>query len=293
MKVFTKTSGLLEIHLSVLLFGLSGLFGKFLSLSPLLIVLGRTFFASIVLCVVLRFFRLSLKVDSKKDFWMFGGLGALLALHWLAFFHSIQLSTVAVGLLTYSTFPVFVTFLEPYLFNEKIRLFDILTAIGVVVGVFLVVPTFDISNSITQGAFWGVIAGFTFAILSLLNRKYVKKYPPLVIAAYQNIFATLVFIPLALFQERDLQIRDFALLLVLGVFCTAGAHALFIKGLSHLKTQLASIIASLEPVYGILFALILLGEIPTGRTLLGGLIILGTTVIASMVPHASGKQPNR
>ena len=77
------------------------------------------------------------------------------------------------------------------------------------------------------------------------------------------------------------------MLAVLGVFCTALAHVLFIKSLVHIKTQLASITACLEPVYGIIFAFVLLGEIPTLRTILGGSIILGTIAIASIKRHAS------
>ncbi|MBF0276547.1 MAG: DMT family transporter [SAR324 cluster bacterium] len=281
---------MIEIHISVLLFGFSGLFGKFLSLAPLLIVLGRTFFASVILLLVLRFFKQTLTVRTKADFWIFAGLGGLLAIHWLTFFHSIQLSTVAIGLITYSTFPIFVTFLEPVFFKEKIRALDILTSISVFVGVFLVLPSFDLNNRIAQGVFWGIAAGFTFAVLSLLNRKYVRNYPPLVIASYQNIFATLVFIPLSLFQTWDIKTSDIFLLIMLGVFCTAGAHLLFIKGLVHIKTQLASIIASLEPVYGIIFAFILLGEFPSMRTLSGGLIIIGTTVGATMLSNASKRQ---
>ena len=81
---------------------------------------------------------------------------------------------------------------------------------------------------------------------------------------------------------------DFLLLAVLGIFCTAFAHVLFIKSLVHIKTQLASITACLEPVYGSLFAFVLLGEIPSLRTILGGGIIIGTIALASMNPHAKG-----
>jgi len=277
-----KIHGLVEIHVAVLLFGLAGLFGKFLTLSPLLIVFGRTFFASITLGLILAFSTIKLRAKSKRDLSALMLLGVILAIHWITFFHAIQMSTVAVGLLTFSTFPIFVTFMEPYFFKEKLRRFDMLTAGFVVLGLIFVIPSLNFQNNITQGALWGTISGFMFAVLSILNRKYVGTYPSMMIVWYQNWMATLTLLPFVFFEDLTLQATDVVLLALLGIFCTALAHVLFIKSLAHIKTQLASIIACMEPVYGIIFAFVLLGEIPALRTILGGCIILGTIAIASM-----------
>ena len=282
-----KRPGLIEIHFAVLLFGLAGLFGKFLFLSPLVIVFGRTSFAALTLSAILFYSKTQICTKSIQDFTVLILLGILLAIHWITFFHAIQISTVAVGLLTFSTFPVFVTFMEPYFFKEKLRRFDMLTAGSVVMGLILVIPSLDFQNNITQGAFWGTISGFTFAVLSILNRKYVNTYPSMVIVCYQNWMATLVLFPFLFFEDLSLQPADFLLLAVLGIFCTALAHVLFIKSLVHIKTQLASITACLEPIYGIIFAFVLLGEIPALRTILGGCIILGTIAIASRKRHTN------
>jgi len=282
-----KRHGLVEIHIAVLLFGLAGLFGKFLSLPALVIVFGRTSFAALALSAILFCSKTQIRTKSIQDFSVLILLGIILAIHWTTFFHAIQISTVAVGLLTFSTFPVFVTFMEPYFFKENLRRFDMLTAGFVVLGLILVIPSLDFQNNITQGAFWGIISGFTFAVLSILNRKYVSTYPSMVIVWYQNWIATLTLLPFVFFEDLTLQATDFALLAVLGIFCTALAHVLFIKSLVHIKTQLASITACLEPVYGIIFAFVLLDEIPPMRTILGGCIILGTIAIASIKRHAN------
>jgi len=102
-----------------------------------------------------------------------------LAIHWGTFFQAIQISTVAVGLLAFSTFPIFTTFLEPIFFKEKLRLSNIILAIITLGGVALVIPNFELSNNVTQGALWGIASGFSFSILSILNRKYVKIIPVL------------------------------------------------------------------------------------------------------------------
>lgn len=280
MKKYTQ--GLLAVHLAVLLFGLSGLFGKLLPLPPLVIVLGRTLFSSFTLGLALCFQRQSIRVRSRSDFWAFFLLGSILAVHWTTFFHAIQVSTVAVGLLTFSTFPVFVTFMEPSFFGERLRIFDIWTALLVFCGLVLVIPSFDFGNRVTQGAFWGTVSGLTFAVLSILNRKYVQTYSSSLIAFYQNAAAALILLPFCSQGSKALDARNLFFLAILGVFCTALAHALFIRGLRDIRAQLAGVTASLEPVYGILLALILLDEVPCARTVAGGTLILGTTVLAAM-----------
>ena len=95
------------------------------------------------------------------------------------------------------------------------------------------------------------------------------------------MFATLILLPFLLTGSRSMGSKDLVLLALLGVFCTALSHGLFIKGLRYVRAQLASVTAGLEPVYGVLFAFLLLGEIPTLRIALGGIIILSATVFAS------------
>ncbi len=273
---------MLEIHCAVFLFGLAGLFGKFLALPPLLIVLGRTVFASICLILIIACYKKRLTIKSGRDFKILAALGIILAIHWVTFFHSIQISTVAVGLLTFSTYPFFVTILEPYFFKEKLTFFPVCLAVLVCIGVTLIIPSFNFSNNITQGVFWGILSGFTFAVLSLLNRKYVQTYSPLIITFFQNLFAAVVLFPFLFFEEWEIHAGDIFFLMLLGIFCTALAHTLFISGLMHVKTQIASIVAGLEPVYGIIFALVLFGEVPSLRTLSGGVLIMGTAVLATL-----------
>src|SRR4030042_2242589 len=266
-RVGVRREGMLEIHAAVLLFGIAGLFGKLISAPPPVIVFGRTLFATIGLAAVVFLFKIRFKPNSRADLWKMIFLGVLLAFHWVAFFLSIQISTVAVGLLTFAAFPVFVTFMEPYYFNETLRQMDILTAVLVFAGLWFIVPSFDFGNRTTQGAFWGLLSGLSFAFLSILNRKQSAAYPPIMIAAYQNAAASVVLFPFLFCFRFQLSLKDYLLLSVLGLACTALFHSLFIRSLKFIKTQLASVIAGLEPVYGSIFAAVLLGEIPSERTI--------------------------
>ena len=99
---------------------------------------------------------------------------------------SIQSSTVAVGTLTVSTFPVFVIFLEPYLFHEKLKKSDVFCTLMMLVGVFFIVPAFQMDNQITQGVLWGLLSAFTYAILSLMNRRFSSRYPATLVSLYEQ-----------------------------------------------------------------------------------------------------------
>ena len=131
---------LTSIHLAVLLFGFSGLFGKFLTCTPVVIVFGRTLCASLALLpLVLASGMNPLRIRPQRlKIYIFQG--ALLAFHWCTFFLSIQISTVALGLLTFSTFPLFATLLEPFFFKQRLKLKDLQVALLVFVGLVMVLP---------------------------------------------------------------------------------------------------------------------------------------------------------
>jgi len=272
-----KKQSLIEIHAAVVLFGLAGLFGKWLVLSPFIIVLGRVFYASAALFLFFLLTKTNMRIFPARNYAVFILLGFILAVHWVAFFHSIQISTVAIGLLSYSSFPVFTAFLEPLFFKERIKISMIVCALLCLAGVFLIIPQFDLDNSTYRGVLWGLFAGFTFSILTILNRKLSLRYSSLLIAFYQDFWATLFLLPFFFILRPQISSRDILLLLALGIFCTALSHSLFIKGMRHINAQTAAIISSLEPVYGIILALLILKEIPAVRTVLGGMVILGTT----------------
>lgn len=273
--------GLPEVHAAVALFGLAGLFGKWLTLSPLLIVLGRVAFASLALGIAIAAARLSLRRIIKESAGLLVLLGGLLAVHWASFFQAVQVSSVAVGLLSYACFPVFAVLLEPLLFRERMSGTNLFLAGACLAGVFLIVPRFDLSEAVYQGVLWGLLSGLTFAVLAVFNRRLAQKHPAPAVAFLEDLTAALFLLPAVLVGSPDIDGRSVWLLAVLGVVCTAGAHTLFIEGLKKVRAQTASIISSLEPVYGIALAFWLLGERPAARTLAGGAIILAAVSVLS------------
>lgn len=284
-----RRTGLTQIHIAVLLAGGAGLFAKFLPVGAAVLTAGRTLFGCLALLAFALLTRQSLRLRNRRDLLALALSGALLAAHWFTFFLAIQVSTVAIGLLAFSTFPLFVTFLEPLVFGERLRRRDVAVALTVSAGLVLVTPGFDLGNHLTQGLLWGVLSAFLYALLSLLCRSYAGKYPAACVSFYQQGFAALCMLPLALQWQGSLSSEDILLLLLLGVVFTALGQGLVVASLRHLRAQTTSIVFGLEPVYGILLAWLMLGETPAGRTLLGGLLICGAALASSMAQPESEK----
>jgi drug/metabolite transporter (DMT)-like permease len=281
---FSK-SHLFRIHVAVFLFGGAGLFAKFIPLSPMFITFARVFFAAVSLSVPILLSRRSYHKKNAATYLRLFIPGILLAFHWYCFFKSISLSTVAIGLLTYSTFPVFVIFLEPFFFREKLHLSSLFFALITLFGVFLIVPDYDIYNNITQAVIYGILSGISFAFLSIYNRKLVQVFEATEIALFQNFTAFICLLPFAVVNFPVISGRDIGLLALLGIVFTGLAHTLFISSMKKIRARTASIIASLEPVYGILLACLLLNEFPSVRVITGGLIILTVVLIISFMHY--------
>ncbi len=276
--------GVWRVNGAVLLFGLAGVLGRMTGLPAPLITLGRVVFAGIALAIGAGVARVSLRPRRRADLALLVGQGLLLALHWTAFFQAILVSNVAIGLLAFSTFPLFTVGLETLLLRRRPNRVQFGAALLTLPGVALLTPALDVHTGATQGVLWGLLAGATFALLSVVNRGLTRDYSSLTISLYQDGVAALVLLPtLALTPTTGLlSLRTLGLLLALGLGCTALAHTLFIAGLRSVTAQLASLIGALEPVWGVLFAYLLLGETPTLRMLLGGALILCAVVIPAL-----------
>jgi drug/metabolite transporter (DMT)-like permease len=282
-----NSRNLLSIHAAVLLFGFAGLFGdkRVLPLSSVVIVFGRVVFASAALLLASLVQKNILRSLSRRSVCAFALLGILLAAHWTTFFQSVKDAGVALALITYTTFPVFVAFLEPLFFRERLHAVDVLRAAVALVGIVILQPRFELNDRATQGILWGIASGATFALLTLLNRRFVRDHSSMTIALYQDLFAAAVLLPFVFTGGQSITIYDLLLLAVLGVLCTAVAHSLFIAGMHGVSARAASMIACLEPVYGALLAVLFLGDSLPLRTALGGIVVLGVAFHATVKPR--------
>ncbi len=283
----TPRASLVALHLAVALFGFAGLFGKWITWDPVAIVLGRTAVAALVLAAVVH----SRTGEPRPSGRVIVPNGLILAVHWVAFFASIQTSTVAIGLLGYASFPMFVPLLEWVMLGVAATRGGLFRAALVALGLVLLIPEFSWASHTVRGLAWGVLSGFTFALLTVRTRQISPGQGPLNIALWQNAVAALCVLPIVLWRGGagvPVTADALVLVLLLGVFCTALAHSFYIASLARLTASTVAVVAALEPVYGIVLALWLLHEVPDMRTMTGAALLIGAATFAS---HRAGKAP--
>jgi len=215
--------------------------------------------------------------------------GVLLAGHWTAFFASIKFSTVAIGLVTFSTCPVFVALLEPFVYKEKLKLSAVLASLSVLCGVVVISGVYLGEAKYVSGIVLGVLSGFSFAILQIINRRLTRNSNSSQIALVQNGVAALLLLPIVCSGLSAIESEQWFVLAVLGVGCTALAHTLFISALKKISVATASLIAAgLEPIYGIILAALFLTQHPGLHVLIGGAIVLATVGFVTFRQNQDG-----
>lgn len=286
---------LISIHIAVLLFGAAGLFAKLIPMSALLLTMGRALFSAISLYMFIHFRHYSLKLNSMKDYFWNGLAGIFLTVHWFFFIMSIQVSKVYIGTITVAAYPIFVIFMEPYLFKEKFQFQNLISVIVICVGIAFLIPSFQLNDSMTLGIFYGLVSSFAFAALSIINRRLASSYNSVIISLYeQTIAAFIMTLVISLIHPTlgEGSFIDFINLVIYGVIFTALAHSLYINGLKDIKAQTASIISVLEPVYSIFLALVFLNERLTSQEIIGTIIIILAVMIHIIQNNHQGEEDN-
>jgi len=260
------------------LLGATALFSKLLPLSAVDITFGRAIVACVMLFGIVKLFRGSIRLGSVKDYLVALFLGLLMAAHWVSYFAAMQYSSVSVGMIALFTFPVMTVLLEP--FFEGIRLVwqDIVSALVVLFGIYLIVPEISLENEITQGVLIGVASAILYSFRNLVHRKHFSHYSGAHAMAYQTL---VIFISLSFFSSDELfkaSKETYIGLVVLGIFLTAVPHALIAASLKHLRAKTFSLIACMQPLYGVSLAIVVLGEQPRWQTIVGGLLVISAAI---------------
>lgn len=273
--------GLFAVHTAVLIFGLTALFSKLISLTALEITLLRSIFAVFVILAIFLWQQKSIKLVNLKDYGIVILLGVLLALHWVTYFHAMQVSSIAVGVIALYTFPIITVFLEPLFHGEKPHIKDIVSAFVVLIGIYLLVPEFSFSNETTLGILWGVLSALFFALRNIIQGHYFKGYSAKHSLLYQTLVTFVVLLPFSFEVIPEVTTFQWGQLLILGVFFTAVPHTLFAFSLLNLKAKTVSLVACVQVFYATVFAALLLGEWVEFSTLIGGVLVVSAAMYES------------
>jgi len=275
-----KQQSLWFLHSAVLLFGGTALFSKLIGLPALDITVYRTGVAAIVLFILLTIQKKKIALANPKDYGVAILLGAVVGIHWVTYFASMQMAGVTVGVIAFFTYPVITVFLEPLLSKTKSRpkVKDIVIAVIVLIGIFLLIPEINLGNQVTVGIIIGVISAFFFALRNVLHKNYFSHYSGPHTMLYQTLVA---FLMLGLFVDvppLEVSTNDWLLVLLAGAIFTAMPHALFASSLRHLSATTAGLISCLQPLYGSVLAFLLLNERVNIMTAIGGMLVISAAL---------------
>jgi len=273
------------LYLAIFLLALNGLFSKVIPLDSVSITQIRSVIAAIALVVFAVIRKRAVKLRGLNQYLGILIIGMILGLHWVSFYHSMQVSTVAIGMISLFTYPVITVVLEPFFNKSRIRVADVVAGIFVMIGIFIMVidDLNQFNNSSVQGVLWGVLSAVLFSIRNLLQKYYYSSVSSDSLIMYQVLsisFMLIVFIDYSSISKLDLQ--GWGLLILLGVVSTATAHSLLSYSLKHLEAKSVAMISCLQPLFATFFAWLLLDEEPTVPIVIGGLIIISVALYESI-----------
>ncbi|WP_316802840.1 DMT family transporter [Pedobacter nototheniae] len=274
---------LLILHLTVFVWGFTGVLGKVISIDAVPMVWYRVLIATTTLLAWFLITKTNLKI-TRKQFIQFFLTGGIVAIHWIFFFHAIKVSTVSVTLVCLSSFTLFTAILEPLIKKQPIFMGDILVGLLIIAGIYLI---FKFESQYTLGIIFGLLAAVASSLFSTINSTLVQKSEPSIIGFYELI-GGLFWITLyrlydgSLLQTHfNLSLKDWFYLAILGTLCTSVAYVAGVSVMRTLSAFRVALVTNLEPVYGIILAFIFFKnkEQMTGGFYIGAVIILASVFL--------------
>ncbi len=254
---------LFQLHLAVLLAGLTGVLGRVITLNEGLLVWYRLILTIPVLAL-LMFWKKKWEPVSLKEMLSIAGIGVVASLHWVTFYGSIKYANVSVALVCFSSIGFFTAIFEPLINKRAFSLTELLLSILPVIGISLI---FKFDPVYKTGILIGLIAAVLGSLFPILNGRKVKKHSPETVTFY-NLAGGVVFLSalmpfyLKAFPPTHVipTLVDWVGLLILSLVCTVWAMLLSMNALKYISAFTVNLSYNLEPLYGILLAFILFRE---------------------------------
>ncbi len=277
----------LKLHFIVVTLGFTAILGRLTDVSSLGVVFFRTLIAATGIGLWMLYKKKSLKI-TKTNLWKLVGVGFLLAAHWMCFFGSARVSTVAVSLICFSTTSFFTSIIEPHFQKKAISWFEVLLGVIVVIGIGFV---FTFESQYITGIILGLIGALLAAIFSVLNAQLTTNIGARVIAFYEMLGAFLscwLLIPVVfVFAETQTfqlipSAEDWRWLFILGIICTVFPYIEMLNLLKKMSAFAVNLSLNLEPVYGIIMAYFIFGE---SEKMTAGFYVGAVLILLTVVTH--------
>lgn len=281
----TSSRAYLHIHICVVLWGFTAIFGELITLDALALVWWRMLIVVVALLLLPRV-RRQLRNMGWRLIGTYAAIGLLVSMHWLLFYSAIKLANASVGAICMAVAPVFLALIEPRVVGRPFNPRELLLGIGIVPGIALIVG--GIPHGMYLGLAVGLLSAVFVAAFSACNKRMVEHAGPLAVTCIElgagTLFLTLLS-PVLPHAGPAIPLPDWHnawMLLVMALGCTLLPFALILKALRHVSAFATQIATNLEPVYAIILAIVLLGE----QREVGPLFYVGVVVvIGSVIAH--------
>jgi drug/metabolite transporter (DMT)-like permease len=255
-----KLKNHLHLHFLVFIAGFTAILGQLIAIQAVPLVWFRMIIASVLIFIYIKVAKTKISV-APKALLKLSVAGIVIALHWITFFGAIDASNVSITLAVFSTGTFFASILEPIIHKRRIIWYEILFGIFIILGVFIITQS---EINYIKGIVLGILSAFLSSLFAVLNGAFLKQHTPTVISFYEFISGVL-FITLFIlffgdgfsFQFFDVSTIDFLYLFILGSICTAYAFVAAVYVMRHISPYSVVLTYSLEPIYGIIIAVIL------------------------------------
>ena len=276
-----------HLHFIVFIWGFTAVLGDLITIEAVPLVWHRMLLGSLFVLIYIIYNKGMLKV-SLRSLIKFAFVGLLIALHWLAFFSAVKVSNVSITLAMMSTGAFFASFLEPIFFKRKIIGYEVIFGLIVIIGLYII---FKVESAYLSGILLALLASFLGTLFSIFNGMMVKNHNATVISFYELLFGV-VFITIYILSIDgfdnaffNLSGSDWTYLIILASICTAYAFIASVHVMKWISPYTVMLTTNMEPVYGILLALLILREkeYMSPTFYLGAIIILITVVLNGII----------
>ena len=274
-----KFSGYFYVAAAAVIWGSNGVIVNLVPYDAYTVAFFRVVFASLTLLPVVLLTRKREVMNTVRHWKIMLSLGCLLALGWALLFHSMKLIAIANAVLLNYMAPIFVALLAPLVLKEKLEKSTLLALAVSVAGIVVIsyqqnLRISDPDNFNLAGIILGLLAGLAYAGFVVISKRALSSFSSPVVAFYSYSVASICLLPFVIGTDFSPDLTPWMLMLVLGIFNTAFAVTLYLKGLGMIKAQKAVIFTYLEPASAVVFGFFFLAQPPTLLMLVGGFLIL-------------------
>lgn len=281
----------LHLHFLVFIAGFTAILGELISIQAIPLVWFRMLIAGVLMFIYIKLFRIKIDIPARYII-RFIIAGVIIALHWITFFGSIKVANVSIALAMFSTGAFFASLIEPIIYKRKIIWYEILFGIIVIIGVFIITQS---EMKYLTGILLGILSAFLSSLFAVINGKFLERNSATVISFYEFIGGVLfitLFIPIfgdGFTKEFFiLSISDYGFLFILASICTAYAFIASVYIMKYISPFTVVLSYNLEPVYGIILALILFPESEkmSPQFYIGAIVIITVVIFNGIIKNS-------